>query len=91
MKCVMNFQSRSTAKHDAVLVGLDWILSYLLIEFEHGATTIIDRIFAKYYTRTAAWNVRVAVSVRWSSTNNWRELYGHALGLYTAHVAYDTS
>ena len=69
MKCVMNFQSRSTAKYDAVLVGLDWTLSYLLVEFEHGATTIIGQILAKYYTRTAAWNVCVAVSVRWSLTN----------------------
>ena len=23
--------------------------------------------------------------------DNWRQLYGHALGLYTAHIAYDTS
>ena len=41
----MNFQSCSTV--NTMRCWLDWTLSYLLTEFDHGATTIIGEIFAQ--------------------------------------------
>ena len=59
---------------------------YVVLEM---ACPVMKEIFAKYYTRTATWE-HLRGSFCAVAFRNWQELYGHALEIYTAYLAYDT-
>ena len=65
-------------------------LAFLINQVLEMACPVMKQIFAQYYTRTATWeHLRsrfCAVAFR-----SWQELYGHALGIYTTYIAYDTT
>ena len=66
------------------------LLAFLIEHLLEMACPVMKQIFAQCYTRTATWECLrssfCAVPFR-----NWQELYGYALGIYTAYLAYDTT
>ncbi len=66
------------------------LLAFLIDQLLEMACPVMKQIFAKCYTRTATWE-RLRSSFCAVAFRNWQELYGHALGIYTAYLAYDTS
>ena len=66
------------------------LLAFLIDQLLEMACPVMQPIFAKCYTRTATWE-RLRSSFCAVAFRNWQERYGHALGIYTAYFAYDTS
>ena len=66
------------------------LLAFLIDQLLEMACPVMQQIFAKCYTRTATWE-RLRSSFCAAAFRNWQERYGHALGIYTAYLAYDTS
>ena len=66
------------------------LLAFLIDQLLEMACPVMKQIFAKCYIRTATWE-RLRSSFCAVAFRNWQELYGHALGIYTAYLAYDTS
>ena len=66
------------------------VLAFLIDQLLEMACPVIQQLFARYPSRIAVWE-RLRSSFRAIAFRNWQELYGYALGIYTAYLAYDTS
>ncbi len=61
------------------------LLAFLIDQVLEMACPIMKRIFAKCYIRTATWG-HLRSSLCAVAFRNRQELYGHALGIYTAYL-----
>ena len=77
-------------QHLATVLMLLMMLAFLIDQLLETACPVIQQIFARYHSRIAVWE-RLRSSFRAIVFRNWQELYGYALGIYTAYLAYDTS
>ena len=66
------------------------LLAFPISQVLEMACPVIQQVFAKCCTRTATWE-RLRSSFRAVAFCNWQQRYGHALGIYTVYIAYDTS
>ena len=77
-------------EHLATVLMLLMMLAFLIDQLLETACPVIQQIFARYHSRIVVWE-RLRSSFRAIAFRNWQELYGYAIEIYTAYLAYDTS
>ena len=81
MRCHQKSPKYRVLDEQFVKLGLAFLIDQVL----EMACPIMKRIFAKCYIRTATWE-RLRTSLCAVAFRNRQELYGHALGIYTAYL-----